>query len=111
MFKVGAHPVLESIICLATKYYHCKAASMPFHAPESWDSHAISIAIQRILFISWEPSPLGFMKVNIDGNISSASGGAGYVIQDPNINFCQQGALDYLGLAFQKPSSKQPRQV
>lgn len=37
----------------------------------------------RVLFISWEPPPAIFVKVNFDGNIRGAKGDVGYVIKDP----------------------------
>lgn len=41
-------------------------------------------ASQRVLFISGESPPFGFVKINFDSNMKDGMDGAGIVIHDPN---------------------------
>lgn len=96
---IPTHQVLEKAIYMVGEYYHFNAASPSLEALGSWGSHATSVASQRVIFISWELPPPGFVKVNFDVNIRGAKGGAGYVIQDSDSKLLVAG-----GLCFFEPS-------
>lgn len=49
--------------------------------------HLDSLAIHTVfylVFITWEPPPLNYSKVNFDGSMRNSRGGVGFVIQGPN---------------------------
>lgn len=79
-----AHQVLERTLSLATKYHRFDTANLSVDALAPWKSRAAFTASWRVLFISWEPPPSVFVKVNFDGNVKIGKGGAGFVIHDPN---------------------------
>lgn len=62
--------------------YHYFNTARSFAALKSWNSHTISTVTRRVIFISGEPLPLGFIKVNFNYSIHDTSDGVGYVIQD-----------------------------
>lgn len=74
-----AHRVLQRAIFIALEYHHYDAARF-LEALESWDSYTISVAIRRVIFISWEPLPLEFVNVSFNGSIHGELGNAGYII-------------------------------
>ncbi|XP_073101236.1 uncharacterized protein [Elaeis guineensis] len=49
-----------------------------------FDGEVILAPIHRVLSISWEPPPSGFVKINFDGSVRNGRGGAGFVIRGPD---------------------------
>lgn len=45
----------------------------------------------RVVFISWELHPSGFLKVNFDGCVKNTRGGIGFVIQGPDARLLAAG--------------------
>lgn len=62
------------------KYYYFDTAHLIVDALTPWNSHAAVAVIQEILFISWKPPLLKFVKVNFDCSIRDGIGGVGFVI-------------------------------
>lgn len=60
-------------------------------ASSSWDFLTTTATTRRVLFISLKLPPLGFIKVNFDGNVKNARGGASYAIQGPDSNLLVAG--------------------
>nr|XP_010914529.2 ATP-dependent DNA helicase Q-like 1 [Elaeis guineensis] len=82
---VSARHILERACCLAIKYRHFDSADLTAADLSSWGSLAAPPASQRTLFISLEPPPFRFVKVNFDGSIRDDRGGSEFVIRDPNL--------------------------
>lgn len=61
-----------------------KIAKVTSRLTETWDPYFASIAIWQV-FISWEPPPLQYIKVNFDGSLRDSRGGASFVIYDPGL--------------------------
>ena len=57
---------------------------MSIDIPDLWSSLAILTATCRVLSIFWEPSPPGFVKVNVDSSGRDRRGGADFVIYNPD---------------------------
>ena len=48
-------------------------------------------ATQRVLFISWEPPPSGFVEVNFDDSARDGRGGLDFVIWNPDARLLAVG--------------------
>ena len=48
---------------------------------KTWSPHLVHV-VSRWMFISWEPSPPSYLKVNFDCSVRGRTEGAGYIIQD-----------------------------
>lgn len=46
---------------------------------DTWDPHPILI-VKRIVFISWKPLSLTFLKINFDSNVTGMTVGARFII-------------------------------
>lgn len=66
---IPIHWMLEKAYYLAEEYDHFDAVGQSLDDPSSWGSLTALAVVRKMLFISWEPTPLGFIKINFDGNI------------------------------------------
>lgn len=71
---MSTHRILDGALSLAMKYSHFDTTRLTVNALASWDSYAMLVVIRRILFISWEPPPLKFLKINFDGSVRDYKG-------------------------------------
>lgn len=74
--------VLKRAICMVIELHHFDVGSMSLKALDFWDPDATSVVTRKVLIISWESPPSGFVKINFDDSIRSARGDAMYVIRD-----------------------------
>lgn len=51
---------------------------------QTWDSH-LALVVTRRVFISWEPPPLWYIRVNFDGSVRDSRGSAGFVIHSTGL--------------------------
>lgn len=58
-------------------------ASLPNITLETWDiwDFPAHPSIKRRIFISWDPLPPSFLKVNFDSSLTDGRGGAGFIIR------------------------------
>ncbi|XP_073109545.1 uncharacterized protein [Elaeis guineensis] len=66
---VPAHRVLEKAYYLVKEYYRFDAVGQFLDDLSSWGFLTTPAVVCRMLFISWEPPPSGFVKINFNDSI------------------------------------------
>lgn len=72
--------VLELALIQTIEVTYLKSADLILRTWDHWNSRLAHGAICRV-FISWEPVPSIFLKVNFDGSVMGTIGEAGFVIK------------------------------
>ncbi|XP_038988624.1 uncharacterized protein LOC120112809 [Phoenix dactylifera] len=69
----------------ASEFVPTTSSDRPLIARDTWGPPSASAAHQMVFF-TWEPPPLSFLKVNFDGSVldSGMRGGAGFIIRGPH---------------------------
>ena len=63
------------------------------HGMDYWKpNHIAKPKIERKLDIKWHPSPIGWVKMNIDGSVQEWRGSTGFVIRDNDGHVLLDGA-------------------
>ena len=88
---IPARQVLERAICLALEYCQFDTTIPSLDNPIPWSSLAAPAATYRVQSISWELSPLEFVKINFDGSVRDGRGSASFVIRGPDARLLPAG--------------------
>lgn len=81
----------------AMEVTHLEDVDWTLRTSNFWVPRFAFRAIHRV-FISWEPLPPPFLKINFDGNVMDSDGRVGFAIRDPNSRLVVVGGNRLFGL-------------
>ena len=75
--------MLKRALSHAEEFIYLYSTDLTPRTSDIWGPRSAHVASQR-LFISWEPPPPNFLKVNFDDSVIGSSSGAAFVIRGPD---------------------------